>query len=487
MNPHDQDAEALVASALMPGEINVPQRLLDAVAQLPSPLDFLFSSEPQADPFNAIREEYPALHSWRFGRKAMSAKETAQAVAVLRWVLRELADWSRGSDPRREKMIAVMVALNEFDWSDAKWALLSDTAVNPELIKLLCDIVKNFRCEIHGEPGRHASKTNSLVASLVKADGEGDWVAISASWQQIETLLHGEFFLGLAASCLARFDMSGLASAINEVLQIQMAYLVASSLSEANRVKLARASSSRRYRFAAVLSIAWGKHVFTGIGDEAENELSALMAEVSQDTDQWPRWMRAFNEYPTRFPALQRPLGKALAQAPEHALASYVDSISLYAWPLNGPRCVQSSRPDGRQSVGLCLAAFRESANSEQRCKLWHLAHARWECWGFGLQSSSERHLFNIVSSELDYAITAHAAECLTTDQRKSKLDSLLNEVRDVEMRWHQSVSNLRSSRNASLSKMQPLLAADNAGWLFSHAVLPPEVVQNSYAQRKFG
>jgi len=486
MNRHDQDAEALVASALNSGSVILPQQLLDAVGQLSSPLNFLIATEPEAGPFDVLREEYPALHLRRSGSRSLNSAEAEQAVGLLRWVLREVLAWTRECDPGLVKLTAVIVVLNEFDWSDAHWALLSDTAVNPELIKLLCDIVKSYRCEIYSEPGHGATTTNDLMASLVKADSEGDWVAISASWQQIETWLHGGFFLRLAVSCLARFDMSGLAAAMNEVLQIQMAYSVASSLSEANRVKLARATLSRRYRFAAVLSIAWGKRVFTEIGDEAENELSALLAEVSQDTDQWPRWMRAFNEYPTRFPAMQRPLGRALAQAPEHALASYVDSISLYAWPLNGPRYGQPSRPDGRQSVGLCLATFREAANSEQRCKLWHLAHTRWQWWGFGLQSSSERHLIGIASSELDFAITAHAVECLTTDQRKAQLELLLNEVRDVEKSWHQSVSDLRSSRNASLSKMQPLLAADSANWLFALSVIPPEVIQNPYARRKF-
>lgn len=487
MSSNYHDAEDIIASAMKPGESILPQRLIDAIAGLSQPLNFLISLEPETEPFDAFREEFPALHFRRCGARSLNSAEMEQSVGLLRWVLQELAVWARESDPRLVKMTALMVALNEFDWSDAQWPLLPDTAVSPLLTKLLCDIVRNYRCEIQCEPGRRASRTNDLIAALTKADLDGDWASIAASWQQIETWLHGGLFLGQAVPCVARFDMNGLASAMDEVSQIQTAYLIARSLSESNRLRLARASSSWRYRFASVLSIAWGGNVFKDLGDEARDELSALLVVVSQDTDQWPLWMQAFNQNPIRFPALQPALGNALAQAPEQALASYVNSISLYEWPLNGPHYGHQSRLDGRQSVAVCLGAFREAANSEQRSRLWRLAHMRWQRWGFGIQSPSERYLSGVVSSELDFAVTAHAAECLTSDQRKAQLDSLLNEVRDVEMRWHPSVSDLTSSRNALLSRMQPLLAAESADWLFTRPIIPPELILNPYTLRRFG
>lgn len=487
MKVHLPMAEKLITLALIPGELAVPHRLIKAVARIPSKLDLLCSVEPEAAPFDAFRQEYPALHSWRFCGKAMNEEEAAVAVALLRWGLQELSGWMRESDPRFEKLTVVMILLNEFGWSDEHWALLTDKAVNPGLIKLLCGIVRGFRCELSRGGENRASKTNDLISSLVKADNEGDWASITESWQQIETWLHGGLFLEQAVPCLACFDISGLASAMDEVSQIQTAYLVAKSLSEVNRVRLARATSSWRYRFASVLSIAWGGNAFKELGDEARDELAALLAVVSQNTDQWSKWMLAFNKYPIRFPALQPALGKALAEAPEYALAIYVDSISLYAWPLDGPRYGPPSRLDGRQSVAVCLRAFNKAATPELRCRLWRLAYTRWQQWNFGLHSSSEHYLGSIVGSELDYAIAAHAAECLSTSQRDALLASLVAEVNDIEMRWHQSISDLRSSQNSFLSRMQPLLAAGSADCLFESPVRPPEIIQNAYTQKKFG
>lgn len=483
MKEHVKDAEVLVASALNEGNVILPQSLLDTVARLSSPLNFLTSIEPEAEPFDVIREEYPALHLRRCGARSLNPTETEEAVGLLRWVLRELSAWTRECDPRLVTLTAVIIMLNEFDWGDAQWALLSDKAVNPELIKLLVNIVNGYRCEISSEPGHRSSTTRALVAMLEKADSEGDWAVISASWQQIETWLYGGFLLELAVPCLARFDMSGLGSAIGEVSQVQVAYLVARTLSEANRVKLARATSSHRYRFASVLSLAWGNNVFKKLGDETQEELSALLAEVSNDSDQWPHWMQAFNVYPIRFPSLQPSLGKALALAPEHALGSYVDSISLYAWPLSDG---QSSRSDGSKCVELCLNTFREAAAFEQRCRLWHLAHTRWQCWHFGLHSTSKQHLGEVVGSELDFAITAYSAECLKPEARKALLASLIKELHGLETSWYSSISGLVSSRYSCISKMQPLLAADSAEWLFTQPLIPSEISQNPYTQRKF-
>jgi len=486
MNKIVQNTEELIVSALNWGEVIEPRRLLDVVEQLSSPLNFLIFNEPEAEPFEVFRLMFPALPLRRREERVLSLEEKEKAVGLIRWALGELSTWTCESDPRLVKIAAVMVVLYEFDWIDAHWALLSNTGVNSELIQFFCGILKNYRSTLDCEPGSRSAKTNNLGASLAKADKDEDWVAISASWPQLETWLRGGLLLDLAVPYFARFDMSGLASAMDEVSQIQDAYLIARSLSEANRVKLARTTSSQRYRFAAVLSIAWSKNRLAALSDEAENELTALLEDVAKDADQWPRWMRAFNEYPMRFPALQLPLGRALAQASANALASYVESISLYARPLDRPEHGQLSLTDGSQSVANCLKAFRESATLEQRCTLWQIAETRWEHWNFGLQSSSEGNLIWIVGSELDYAITAHAAECLTVNKREALLASLVKEIRDIEMGWHSSIMELQSRRNVFLSRMQPLLVEDDADWLFLQPIIPSEIIQNPYTQRKF-
>jgi len=60
--------------------------------------------------------DYPALHLRRCGARSLSPEEVAQASGLLRWILRELAEWAHERDPRLEKVAAMLVLLNEFDW-----------------------------------------------------------------------------------------------------------------------------------------------------------------------------------------------------------------------------------------------------------------------------------------------------------------------------------------------------------------------------------
>lgn len=477
--------ESLLASALISGEVSKPQRLLDAVTLISSPLAFLCSLEPEAEPFNILSEDYPWLRSLRFSEKAINEEETTEAVTLLRWVLKELSGWSKDLDPRLVNLTVVVMTLNAFGWNDQHWSLLSNQSVNPELLNLFCDTIKNYHCEISVEPMRYASKVDALTTLLATADSQGDWAKIASSWQHIETWLRSGILLTIAAPCLARFNMTILASAMSEISQIQTAYLVAKSLSEINLLKLARSTSSWRYRFASVLSINWSQHAHTGFDEEIREQLSRLLTEVSQDTDQWARWMVAFNLNPARFPAFQLSLGEALANAPEHALASYVNSIALSAWPLDQLHKAKSSRPNGRECVALCLMSFREKASKEQKERLWHLAYTRWQSWNFGIQHL-ESYPFSIAGCELDFAITAYSVECLSTDQRNKLLAFQKEELANTEMAWHSTLSKLLTHRNASLSKMQPLLAAGDDDWLFTQPSLPPGLVQSAYTKRKF-
>ena len=486
MMQQTEDIEAYISSALKPGSIILPQHLLDAVEQLTSPLSFLTSPEPEAEPFDALRKKYPALHNRRYEGRQLSSEESEQAIGLLRWVLQELSGWTRKCDQRLERLTAVFVLLNEFDLSDTDWASLSEQSVNCELIKFLLEIVKNYRCKISIEPGSRSAATKALLNSLTTADNEGDWITISESWSQVETWLDGGLFLKIAVQCIARFNMNALASEMNKVSQVQIAYLVAKSLSEENRIKLARITSSNRYRFAAMLSLAWRQNKFTKLDSETQKELSELLIDVSKDSDQWPRWMQAFNQYPIRFPALQSSLGRALADAPDHALESYVESISLYACQLNATQNSQTSNPDGRRCVRMGLSVFVKAAAADQRKKLWHLAYTRWQSWNFGLQSSPKQHLGGIVGCELDFAITAYEAECLTPKERKTQLASLIQEFRYIETRWHSSILDLRTERYKLKSKMQPLLAAESSNWLFTQQIIPSEITQTPYTQRKF-
>ena len=189
--------------------------------------------------------------------------------------------------------------------------------------------------------------------------------------------------------------------------------------------------------------------------------------------------MRAFNTYPSRFPALQRPLGKALAHAPHGALAGYVDAVWLFPQPFG-------QQQPGRRAVAECLGEFSAHASSEQRSSLWTLAHARWRDWDFN-KGDSHQHLTAINGSCLDYALVAYAMECMDEPSRNNAMQNIRDEILTLEHIWHASHSDIITGWNRLLSRFQPFahaatVAINGGDWLAeTRAYLPFEPTQNSY------
>lgn len=80
------------------------------------------------------------------------------------------------------------------------------------------------------------------------------------------------------------------------------------------------------------------------------------------------------------------------------------------------------------------------------------------------LSPSSERHLIGIVGSELDYAITAYTAECLTSDERESQMVLLAKGVNDIELGWHYQMSEVRF-RPLQVIKGRSVIGAAFGDW----------------------
>jgi hypothetical protein len=153
--------------------------------------------------------------------------------------------------------------------------------------------------------------------------------------------------------------------------------------------------------------------------------------------------MKAFLGYQP----LQIPLGRALATAPETAIAGYIDSIRLFPWPF------------GHQASGglvaECLREFNANSPLERRKLLWSRAHERWLKWDFD-RANPNQHMTTICRSDLDYAVVAYARECLDATGRESVLNAIRAEVQTLAYRWHESVGDLDAAWYCLLSRFQP-------------------------------
>jgi hypothetical protein len=193
--------------------------------------------------------------------------------------------------------------------------------------------------------------------------------------------------------------------------------------------------------------------------------------------------MRVFNAYPVRYPALQMPLGQALAEVAEPAIDAYVNAIILSARP-TGP-------DPNRQAIAECMRSFRATATPDRRGLLWTLAHERWSAWRFD-QADQETHLFEIHWSNLDYAVVAFACECMSDGDRTNILNTVLHQLQVLENRWHTSITDVVTAWNRLLSQFQPPAHASHAiisgdDWLTeTRTYFPFDPSQNEYLVLKF-
>jgi hypothetical protein len=206
-----------------------------------------------------------------------------------------------------------------------------------------------------------------------------------------------------------------------------------------------------------------------------------LLLKVANDTSRWAAWMKVFAGYP----AINLPLGQALAKVPDSAIDGYINSIRLY------PKLIQPLQPvlapdTGRRSVAECLQEFRANATPERRKALWSCAHERWLQWDFN-RADSNQHLTAISRSDLDYALVGYASECMGETEREAALNSIRADVQTLEHHWHETIMEILSGWYRLLSRFQPYgnacnVVANGENWLTeSRVYFPFEPSQNSY------
>jgi hypothetical protein len=320
------------------------------------------------------------------------------------------------------------------------------------------------------------------VDALKQADEQGNWVEIAEKWHLFENALFPNVLQVQMVRYLYRFGFDRIVRAVDNVHQTPVAMYIAAVLSTEQRLHLANSSNNPRVQFSCVHQTLSTHPKPAQLLPREQQLLTKLLLKIANESSRWDAWMRVFNSYPLRYPALQVPLGRALATAPIAALKTYVDSINLHA---------TTAKPEGsRRCVAECLREFKETAIAEHRKFVWTYAHERWLTWRFD-QASRDSYLFGINWSQLDYALVAYAVECMDEDAREKTKEAISSELGLVETTWHESLSCCLTQWNCLLSQFQPFARADYAiqsgeDWLTETRTYRPSASVSDYLTMMF-
>jgi hypothetical protein len=319
------------------------------------------------------------------------------------------------------------------------------------------------------------------IARLNQADAQEDWKEIAERWHPFEPALLPDIFLRQAVRCLNHFDLAALVRTVENVRRTPLAMTLVKSLSATQRLRVAIASDNAFIQFSSAYTTVAKSPRRNDLAPEEAQLLTDLLIKVAGDHSRWTSWMHVFNRYPVRYPALQGPLGAALARAPDTAVGAYTDSIAL-----------SLSSDQSRQDVSQCLCTFRASATPERRKMLWTSAHQRWRKWAFDADDP-ERYMGKIEHSALDYPVVGYALECLDIAGRELALSEIRNDLTVIDDKWYISETQCLASWLRLLSLFQPYAHASNIAeseedWLSATKIYRPfEPSKNPYVTMKFG
>jgi hypothetical protein len=446
VNDRNHVFREVMRDATVAGPIAEPLQLVTALSTIDQSIVALSDNDRANSFFAALFDEFGFLQ-WAMQSPApLQPSEHDRWTGLIRWVFREISGWSRDRDSADRIIAAIFVIAQashtEF-WSWVPVEILN----NNEWIERLKSIVRSFGFNFTARKGQATPIwEGEAVEKFDAADRAGDWATIGSRLHLFERQLFWSVPLTQSVRGLHACGMFYLRDALSALAQSLVAIEVSKALPTSQSLTLALNSDNPHLQFGCVYQIFSGKGRGDQLATDALAPATALLRKVADDNPRWAQWMKVFNAYPVRFPALQVPLGQALAEVSSSAAEAYVNSIVLTAVP--------AGQNSSRTFVTECLRAFRQTASGERRSWLWRCAHERWSEWNFGAKNHGT-HLLGLNWSELDYPSMMFARECLDDEGRELATHQIVNQLRTIELRWFESSTDAVTEWNRLLSRYQ--------------------------------
>lgn len=469
-----------MAAAAQPGPKLAPDALLAATAAHEFPLMAMNRMDAANEMFAAIRDQFGFVDYIRATGARPSSEDFDRLVALLRWLIRECREWKPDADPNRRRLAVILIAGHFAEMGGNFWeAMPTHTPPSDGLLAAMAALIAGMQASISTRGLAAPIWETEAVQKFLDADAAGDWGGIAEGWRQIEHSCFPLVSVTQSVRCLARFDFDGLVRAVAGLRQTVPIMSIVRSLSGDAAMRVAAGSDNAHVQFAATLDAAASRPGVPTLGDTGRELLAEVLVKVSADQARWAKWMKVFNFAPVRFPAIQGPLGRALAATDDAASQAYWNALILY----------ETDR-DGRQAVAECLRVFRADASPDRRHAVWKQAHTRWAAWRFAAGDSNVR-LTEPGHCQMDYAIVGYAVECLSEEERQARIRELAAQLQTCTDIWHADVTACLSEWNRLLSLFQPFAHADatvrsGGDWLADRQYFPFDPATERYAARKF-
>lgn len=422
-----------------------------ARAATATPVTPSFTSLPYAsdeDGLNAramsMADEFPALFTHR---EVIAALDVLVFDGLFAWLAEQVRSFPAGSSDPDRSMVDMLTLASMLEHDGVLWGELAKAVPNPSpaFIEALDDLFDKAGVEGPVLLARVRYQPAQIAMALDEAKSK-DWRGFEWTMDRLDDYT----WLPLrthAGAALYQFDRPRLVSRIDAMQDV---FQVATHLHRApvpHVIALALVVKNWTFKFWAFHRSA--RYANAGKVPPFSTEWQTLLSEAAKDPEEWGRWLAVLNEYPSRFPSIQRTLGSTLVAAPDAALEAYIASVST----------TTNSAPS---ELAQALEEFRATAPTEARKRLWSAAYRRWQQWNFGCDKE-DRSVFRVTTSSLDFPVVGYFVECLDAPERAAIAANLAARAAALEREWHGGRHSAVTERFKLISTYQLLAHAEVA------------------------
>ncbi|MBR8090733.1 hypothetical protein KDX09_15140 [Burkholderia cenocepacia] len=248
---------SVIEKATQAGPIEAPNALIAAIEAQSDPLQALSDWDARNKIFESIRSQFTFVDFVQTSGKPPSDEDLDRLCGLLRWVLQECSSWDSGVDPRRIRLVTLLV-VGKFTTKDTNFwvAVPNNFRPNDDLLAALERVIAGLTTSFTTRGLSPPIWESEAIERFEKADTEGDWVGIAQGWRLIEDSFFPGIAISEAAQCLERFAPERLVQAVSGLRQMASIMSVALSLPPNAALRLGAKSTNPHAQFATTYRAA---------------------------------------------------------------------------------------------------------------------------------------------------------------------------------------------------------------------------------------
>lgn len=450
--------------------------------------------------YQDIKNEFNFVELAQRNNTSVSDQEIEKLIELFRWLLTGIKQFNFKKDSKVEIAAYLFTAgyLAPRENEKMLWQELSAfCCISTEFINGLVDLIKNTPPSsllFYGLGARQHDEIQKILAYCEKCDGQANFSAIHSLFKDFTNIILPSTLFREAIICINYLSFRKLVDISHDVKSTIIALAIAQILPMTAKFLMAGQSGSRWIQFWSLYSsFVQHKNSINGnvskkrikensrLGKNKRRYLLFALIQLLCDSKNLEHFVFIFQLLPNCYSCLQEVIGQALAKIPSDEIwKNYIENIKLNTDGVGG------------EQVSRCIAAFRSHANIFRREKFLMYCHERWLMFITNEKQSKVSNYFKPLQTNLDDAIVVYFVEFYKEEKINSNLTIILEEIKDLPNKWHESFSHFRSMYNLLITQCQPYFCALNfinkrdSDFSKKSYLLPDFIKQSHYYQIMF-